>query len=221
MAPDKDFKLNRFFSKPVTNLLLRTPVTPNQVTFFNLCLGLLTGFLFSRGTYAASLAGALGYQTLAVLDNCDGEIARAKNLKSELGGWLDVWVDIVNDSALFVGLTLGLLRQNTSGPVLLLGALCVTGGLIHFFIVILEKTKGFGPAVFNQSGPAQSRRKNLIFKLWNAFREGETSWLVLGFVLCGQMKWLLWLGALYMNALWLSALCLNFKWIFFPRHENS
>lgn len=210
----KEFKLNRLLSTPITALLLKTPITPNQVTSFNLFLGILTGFLFSKGSYLSSLMGALVYQMISVLDNCDGEIARAKNLKSEFGGWLDVVVDMINDVALFAGITIGLLKNETPGPVLLFGVLAVTGSLIHSSIVILEKLKGFGPAVFNQSAPRGAHRGNIFFKILGAVREGDISWALVGFVIVGQTGWLLWLAALYMQFIWISALAFNFKWIF-------
>ncbi len=210
----KSLKLNRILSKPITFILLKTPVTPNQVTFFNLFLGILSGFLFSQGRYVSCLTGAVAYQLLSILDNCDGEIARAKNLKSKFGGWLDVVVDMINDAALFAGITLGLLKNGTEGPVFFFGVLAVTGSLVHSSIVILEKIKGFGPAVFNQSSPHGSHRGNIFFKILEAVREGDISWAVIGFVILGQTPWLLWLGALYMQFIWLSALTFNFKWIF-------
>jgi phosphatidylglycerophosphate synthase len=207
-------KLNRVLSKPLTGLLLKTPVTPNQITCFNLILGILTAFFFSKGDYASSLVGAFLYQLLSVLDNCDGEIARAKNIKSEFGGWLDMWVDILNDLAFFFGLTWGLLANGTKGPVALAGALCVTGSVLHFLVVIFEKKKGFGPAVFSEPYAESWQKKNFFLKVFNALREGDASWFVVIFALAGQTEYLLWFGAIYMQALWLGSLAVNFKVLF-------
>lgn len=209
----QNIKLNRILSKPLTAVLLKTPVTPNQVTFFNLFLGILAGFLFSKGSYLSSLAGALVYQLLSVLDNCDGEIARAKNLRSTFGGWLDILVDFINDTALFVGITIGLLKIHPSPIVLLLGILAASGNVFHCLLVIAEKIKGFGPAVFNQDTPQGAGRENIFYKLFNAFREGEASWFVVLFALAGKSGWILILGAFYMQVLWISALALNFKYL--------
>ena len=209
----RNIKLNRILSKPLTSLLLKTPVTPNQVTFFNLFLGILSGFLFSQGSYLSCLTGAVVYQLLSVLDNCDGEIARAKNLRSAFGGWLDVLVDFVNDTALFTGITIGLLKANPSQIILLLGILAVSGNVFHCLLVIAEKIKGFGPAVFNQDAPQGADRENIFYKLFNAFREGEASWFVMLFALAGKSGWILILGAFYIQVLWISALVLNFKYL--------
>jgi hypothetical protein len=48
--------------------------------------------------------GALLAQGAAVLDCCDGEVARAKFLQSRAGYWLDVVSDTVVHIALFLGI---------------------------------------------------------------------------------------------------------------------
>ena len=209
----KDFQVNRFLSRPLSLFLLKTPITPNQVTLLSLACGVLSGFLFSKGEYLSSLGGAALYQTACVLDNCDGEIARAKNLGSVLGGWLDVIADVLTDIAFFIGLTLGVLKQEISGPIVLFGVLCVSGSLINFLVVITEKIKGFGPAVFNQPHPSDSSRENIVFKIADALREGDSSWFVVLFAILGQTQYLLWAGGIYMQVIWISAVCLNFKWL--------
>ena len=49
-----EFRLNRLLSRPLTRMLLRTPLTPNQVTTLTLVLGIFSGWLFSQGAYAAA-----------------------------------------------------------------------------------------------------------------------------------------------------------------------
>ena len=209
-----DLRLNRVLSRPLTRLLLKTPLTPNQVTLLSLACGLAAGYFFSLGRYAASLAGAAGYQLAVVLDNCDGEVARAKNMRSSLGGWLDVLVDILNDLALFTGVALGLRRQGIPGPVWLFLALCLSGAAIHCLLVVLEKVKGFGPAVFESPHPEQGQRRDFWLTLFDALREGEASWFVVLFACAGQTQYLLWAGGVYMQALWIGAALVNFRRVF-------
>lgn len=212
----ESFKLNRFLSRPLTAFFLRTPATPNQVTCISLAFGLLAGFLFSRGSTSLTILGALAFQTAVVLDNCDGEIARAKNLKSILGGWLDIAVDVIVDIALFSGLTIGLAKAGAHGPFLLLGFLCILGSVINCLIVILQKIRGFGPAVFNRPHPEGIERINIFFQIIDALRDGDVSWFVVLFALFDKTLYLLWFSAFYMQILWLSAVFLNFKWMFAP-----
>ena len=61
--------MNRALSKILTVWLLKTPLTPNQVTLISLGFGVLSGVLFSKGEWMLSVAGALLLQVAAVLDN--------------------------------------------------------------------------------------------------------------------------------------------------------
>ncbi len=210
----RDLRLNRFFSRPLTLLLLKTPLTPNQITLISLAFGVVAGVLFSKGTYGFSVAGALSYQLAVVLDNCDGEVARAKNKRSVIGGWLDVGADVLTDICLFLGIGLGMIKQGTNGPVRLFMILCVIGSLAHFFLVVLEKLKGFGPAVFEAPHPEHEERKSILLNIFDAFREGDTSWFVVFFAGVGQTSVLLWAGGIYMQLLWISATFVNFRWLF-------
>ena len=206
--------INRALSKPLTALLLKTPLTPNQVTAISLGFGILSGVFFAKGDTSFALLAALFFQIAAVLDNCDGNIARAKDLKSEFGGWFDIVADVLVDIALFSGLTVGLLRQGAQGPVVALGILCVTGSLANWIIVCLEKTKGFGPAVFEQPHPEGSHRESIFHRIVEGIREGDSSWFVVVFALFSKADWLLWFSAVYMQILWASAIAMNFKWLF-------
>ncbi len=208
--------INRALSKPLTALLLKTPLTPNQVTLISLGFGILSGVFFAKGDTSFTLLAALFFQIAAVLDNCDGNIARAKDLKSEFGGWFDVVADVLVDLALFSGLTVGLLRQGAKEPVVALGVLCVTGSLINFMIVCLEKKKGFGPAVFDRPHPEGSGRENILHRITEGIREGDSSWFVMIFALFLKTDWLLSLSAVYVQILWISAIVMNFKWLFTP-----
>lgn len=209
-----EFRLNRLCSKPLTAALLKTPLTPNQITLTSLAFGIFAGTLFSRGLYGFSVAAAVSYQLAMILDNCDGEIARAKNMRSTLGGWLDVIADIGSDLALFLGVGFGMLEQKAEGPVVLFMALCLSGAVIHFLLVIVEKLKGFGPAVFEAPHPEHETRKNTALNVFDALREGDAAWFVLALALAGQAPLVLWIGGVYMQLLWVTALAVNFRWTF-------
>lgn len=88
-APERETftgKRARFFSIFLTKLFLRTPITPNQMTFLSVLVffaGVSLFLLQSRG-WAVVGAGLVFFAT--VLDGCDGEIARFRKLKSPVGG---------------------------------------------------------------------------------------------------------------------------------------
>ena len=68
----------------IVSRLCWTSITPNQVTFITLIVGLITTFLFASGYlwWGAILALLIG-----VLDGVDGKLARVKEETTELGGW--------------------------------------------------------------------------------------------------------------------------------------
>lgn len=103
--------LNRPISRSITRFLLRFPITPNVWTLSILPL-LVVAFLFLlRGDYAGFVIGTGIFQIYSILDGCDGEIARAKNLVSEHGRHLDTLCDVLGNLLLVVGLGFGLQRQ--------------------------------------------------------------------------------------------------------------
>lgn len=213
--------MNRVLSKPLTAFLLKTPLTPNHITTLSLGLGIGAGFLFSQGSYGTSLAGAVLYSLAVILDNCDGEVARAKNMRSQFGAWYDILADFLTDLSLFGGVALGALRNDSEGPVAVFTALTISGAFLHVLLVVLEKLRGFGPAVFNAPHPDHEKRVNPVLGVFDALREGESSWLVLLLALSGNILWLLWLGGVYMQLLWIAALILNFKWLFLKKKTAS
>ena len=201
------FRLNRFFSLPFTAVLLRTPLTPNQVTLLSVLCGLAAGVCFSFGDYGHSLAGGTLYVLACILDDCDGDIARAKKRTSVLGGWLDIAGDYVTDVSLFSGLAWSLLKAGPELRVLGFYGVCVAGATLHIGLVILEKLRGFGPAVYGKSSPVA--RKSVFSKILDALREGDAAWLVLAFAVAGQAHTLIWFGAAYTLGLSLAALWLH------------
>ncbi len=214
MSEARDFRLNRVFSNRLTALFIKLPLTPNHITSLSLVSGILAGFFLSNGEYAAAVAGALFYQLSCVLDNCDGEVARAKNMRSKFGEWYDITADFVVDLALFTGMAAHMSRTD-EGPARVLWALCVIGGALHLGLVIFEKLKGFGPAVYEAPNARDAASDNFVLRFLDSVREGDASWIVIVFALIGQIPLLLWCVAVYMQILWISSVVMNRR--FFAR----
>ena len=81
--------LNRPISRRITAFLLKFPIHPNGWTVSIFVLPLIAGTFLVRGDYASVVIGAAIFQVFSILDGCDGEIARAKNLESKFGERLD------------------------------------------------------------------------------------------------------------------------------------
>jgi phosphatidylglycerophosphate synthase len=129
-------RFNRRVSLPISIALLRTPVTANMMSLFVLGLGLLSAWLFSRGEYLAGVAGGLLSLAASILDGCDGEIARLKYQESALGCWLETIGDYSYYLAIFVGLTIGAVRQTGMNLFYPVGAVGLAGTVLSFMLLI-------------------------------------------------------------------------------------
>lgn len=100
--------LDRKISGAISRVLLKTPITPNQITLGVTVIGIGAGYLLAQPGYGPKVAGGFVFLLTSILDGCDGEVARAKKMISKLGGWLDLWGDNVVHVAVFYGLGYGL-----------------------------------------------------------------------------------------------------------------
>ncbi len=104
--------LNRPISRRVTRLLLKFPIHPNAWTILIFFLPLIACVFLVRGDYLSVVIGAAIFQAFSILDGCDGEIARAKNLESKFGERLDHFCDFLASLLYVLALGLGLHRSS-------------------------------------------------------------------------------------------------------------
>ena len=99
-----DDHIHRPLAGLLVRLLVRTPITPNQVTLISALLGAASGFAMVRGLESPRwLLGAALLLLLSVVFDCaDGQLARAKGISSTYGAVLDGIADYV------VGVSVGL-----------------------------------------------------------------------------------------------------------------
>ncbi len=108
--------LNRPISRRITSVLLKFPIDPNAWTIFIFVFPLIASVFLVRGDYLSVVIGAAVFQVFSILDGCDGEIARSKNLESKFGERLDYFCDFA--ASLLYVLTLGLgLHRSIEGIV--------------------------------------------------------------------------------------------------------
>jgi phosphatidylglycerophosphate synthase len=119
--------LNRPVSRRITRVLLRFPIHPNAWTISTFVLPLVASLFFVRGDYFSVVIGAAIFQLFSILDGCDGEIARAKDLESKFGERLDSFCDFFASLLYVVALGWGL---NRLGEGIGCAALIVTNELL-------------------------------------------------------------------------------------------
>ena len=116
MSKPQDGFVSRFFNRPiscrVTSFLLKFPIHPNAWTISIFVLPLIACLFLVRGDYVSLVIGAAIFQVFSILDGCDGEIARAKNLESNFGERLDYFCDFAASLLYVLALGLGLHRPS-------------------------------------------------------------------------------------------------------------
>ncbi|AUX25968.1 hypothetical protein SOCEGT47_065210 [Sorangium cellulosum] len=99
---------NRYYRYPVARwivrALMRTPVTPNQVTLVQPLFAALAGYLVTFDEPRALVAGALAFEIRSILDCVDGALARAKSLVSPAGHAIDAVADWLGVAFLYAGI---------------------------------------------------------------------------------------------------------------------
>jgi phosphatidylglycerophosphate synthase len=103
-------------------LLYPTPVTPNQVTLAAIAAGLAASVTYLGGTPGAIAVAGLLVTLKDVLDDADGQLARAKQLYSRRGRFMDSIGDFAVDLALFAAITTVVYRDAPGWGTLILGA---------------------------------------------------------------------------------------------------
>jgi phosphatidylglycerophosphate synthase len=106
-----DRLLYRRLSRPVTRLLLRTRLTPNQITIAGTLLGIAGGAFLALPTWLGIALGVVCLMASSVLDCCDGELARLRFTESNIGHLLDVTGDTLVHGALVGGLSARLIAS--------------------------------------------------------------------------------------------------------------
>lgn len=200
-----DAYLNRRYSRLLTRLFLRTPLTPNQITVLSFLTGLLGASCFLFGSYGGSVLGALLLQFSTVLDCVDGEVARVKMLESPLGEWLDITLDTVVHIAIFLGVGVAVWKQDGLAAAPLLGGLLAAAAFISFPLVTrAEKTE--------DAGRARGGWEDVwIEKMVAGLTSRDYSLLVLLCAIAGKLAWFLWAAAIGAQVFWVVLLCLLWK----------
>ncbi|WP_460446901.1 CDP-alcohol phosphatidyltransferase family protein [Angustibacter aerolatus] len=94
----------RKVSLRATRLLIRTPVTPNQLTGLMVVVGLVAAAVLALPGWVAALCAFVGIQLYFQLDLVDGEVSRWKRMPSITGVYLDRVGAYLVEAAVMAGL---------------------------------------------------------------------------------------------------------------------
>lgn len=107
--------LDVYFYRPMAFIVVKTfyslPITPNQYSLAALISGIASGYNFLKGTSLGFKWGAFYFLLFAILDCCDGMVARLKKNGTEFGRLIDGVVDYTVNVIVYLTLALGLKKQ--------------------------------------------------------------------------------------------------------------
>ena len=127
--PPWDQRIARVLVKP----LVKSPITPNQLTFFTLGVALIGAGLLAAGEPEQANWGVGLFVLARFLDHFDGELARQKKMTSRLGYYLDYVSGAVSYSALFLGIGIGLYSSPLGYGAIVLGVMGAASAVISMF----------------------------------------------------------------------------------------
>jgi phosphatidylglycerophosphate synthase len=194
-----DRVFNRPTGRPLSKLLIRTPITPNQISIAATLLGVLAAVGFAVGSYRAAIVAAILLQLSAIIDCVDGDVARVVFKESSLGKWLDIVGDQIVHIGVFVGIGIGLWRAGSSAPVLAL-AVGAGAGVVLSFAVVMR-------GLLNP----KLQKNTALQRLIDATTNRDFSVLLLGLAFMDRLLWFLWLAAFGVHVFWILALSLQFS----------
>lgn len=209
--PDALFPLVRHLSIRATPILARTALTPNQVTVLAILSGLAAASAIIHPGHGWALAAGLLLVVSYVLDNCDGEIATLKNMRSTLGAKLDTFGDWLVHAGFFAALGIGM-KQATGEPIWAwLGWIAAAGGTINYLLGLwLDRKRGpasaASPGAEERNDRPETVRDWLVYIFRELFRADfcfivlllavfDAVWLLLPLAAVGAQVY--WFGLLF------------------------
>ncbi len=176
-------RFDRRLSITLSRVLLKTPITPNQITTASFILGLLGAWGLAWGSYPWQLLGALILWFCCILDGCDGEVARLKLLCTKGGAAYDLAADHLSHLATFAAVPVGVYRADPQVHFLLPGILLVTGFL------------GCMASVWWLVLRVPEEKRGAFSLLIERVASRDYVYLILILAALGRLEWFLWTAA--------------------------
>ena len=128
----------------LTLLLVKTRVTPNQVTVASILASFGCALAFAFGYF---LSGSILLFCSHVLDCTDGNLARATSKFSPIGKWLDMAGDRISEAAIFFGISFYFIKIGTTEYWAMLALTDAVLLSIYYYIVDIGLTTGIARPV--------------------------------------------------------------------------
>ena len=125
--------LNRPISIKISELLLKTNITPNQISLISFIFGLFGALFFYFGDYVFLVIGGILVHLSSIIDGCDGEVARLKLIESKYGGWFDAVMDRYADAIIIFGMVHGHWILHNDITIWTIGFMALMGSFLNSY----------------------------------------------------------------------------------------
>lgn len=124
---DPTGKYIRIIARAPGDLLAKTKITPNQVTFLGLLVNCVVAFCIAKGELSYLIIGILIW-VAGFFDALDGSVARATGKTSVFGNFWDSVLDRYADSVIYFGILLHFLKMGEPDYVIVV-VIAIVGSL--------------------------------------------------------------------------------------------
>jgi phosphatidylglycerophosphate synthase len=189
----KSFGLNKYLNRPLASLIVRavlkTAVTPNQISLASFFFSLAGAYCFFKSRPLFFALGGILAQVSSIVDCADGMLARARDQKSEYGAYLDLVLDRVGEFFLMMGYTLGYYLYAGRLDLLIIGFITVALYFLQICLYYLIKSYRRD----SDKGNAGENRSWLIFLMFilSVFNRMDLGFYILFIVSSGVNLFLL------------------------------
>jgi phosphatidylglycerophosphate synthase len=213
----------------LVKFLVKTNITPNQITVFDFVMFVpIIIYFFIKGDYQSNLIALAIMPFVVVIDLIDGALARAKSISTPHGAWLDSSLDTIFQTALFVAVTIGAYNARNEFGLVIFGLVLIFGqNMANYMGFLFERDFGFdgytGSEKFNSKFRSSENKKlscvdiflkNIIVpeKFFFIFIFTCRYFLILG-ILFNRMDLFLITFATTINIRWISMWFAYFKFL--------
>ena len=181
----KFLPFDRYAIRPPASLIvkavLKTSVTPNQLTKTSFVFALLAGAAYAGGTRTFfALAGCLSLVS-TIFDAADGMLARTKAMTSRYGAYLDLFLDRIADFAVMAGASYGCYRHAGDWRFLVFGLLTI--GLYFLQLALYYINNLYMGS--EKSGEGAEAKSMAVFFIFIAPIAGHPEWFLAGIFVMG------------------------------------
>lgn len=207
------FKIMRWLVDKSVKPFLSLKITHNQVTFFGSIIFLpLAAFSFAQGNFWGNILGIFFAFWHSFFDFLDGALGRKTNTLNKLGAWSDPVFDLIGSGLLIIGIAIGVLRNYSSLPWLVIVSLALFGHYAVLVIAYQYEGKIYGkngPEILDSFKKSKTTLFDFLIKEFIFLRSfvfmffGTMRYSLIVFALLNQLQYFMLIYAVFSNMRWI------------------